>query len=124
MIQAKVRSTVSHVAPLVRATMANAAADYHEALHPWHASDDLERDVGLVPGPFDEASGIAAVREDMLDKWKAGAGSLQHALRTVTILNVGGMDTDGQQAAVRVGQNVALAPVDLLGPVVALASPF
>ena len=81
-------------------------------------------DVGLVPGPFDEAPGIAAVREDMLDKWKAGAGSLQHALRAVTILNVGGMDTDGQQAAVGVGQDMTLAPVDLFTSVVALASPF
>jgi hypothetical protein len=60
----------------------------------------------------------------MLDKWKVRAGSLQHALRAVTILNVGGMDLDGQQAAVRVGQDVALASVDLLAGVVALASPF
>ncbi len=113
-----------------------AAADDDEALHPGHASDDLERDVGLVLGPFDEATGISAVREDVLDEREPGAGSFQDALGAVAILNVGGMDLDGEKATVGVGQGEALnatgsrempnalAPVDLLAGVVTFASPF
>jgi hypothetical protein len=34
------------------------------------------------------------------------------------------VNLDREQAAIGVGQDVALAPVDLLGPVVAFESPF
>lgn len=80
--------------------------------------------MGLVPGPFDEASGIAAVGEDMLDEGEPGAGALQHALGAVAILDIGGVDLDREQAAIGVGQDVALAPVDLLSGVIAFESPF
>ena len=72
----------------------------------------------------------------MADEGKPGAGSLQHALGAVAILNVGGVNLDRQQAPIGVGQGEAsnatgpsempnaLAPVDLLSGVIALESPF
>lgn len=80
--------------------------------------------MGFVPGPFDEASGIATVREDGLHEGERPAGAFQHALRAIAILDVGGMDLDREQAAVGVGQDVALAPMDLLSGVVAFEAPF
>lgn len=101
-----------------------ASAQDDEAFHPGHTLDDLQRDVGLVPGPFDEASSIAGVREDLLDKGKTGTGLLQNAPCPVTILDVCGVDLDREQAAIGIGQDVALASVDLLARVVAFESPF
>lgn len=80
--------------------------------------------MGLVLRPFDETPGIAAVREDGFHEGKAGAGYLQRALGPVSILDVGGVNLDGQQPAVGVCQDVALAPVNLLAGVVAFESPF
>jgi hypothetical protein len=42
MIQAKLRSTASHVAPMVRATLASAALEHDEALREGEAADDLD----------------------------------------------------------------------------------
>lgn len=80
--------------------------------------------MGLVVRPRDEAPGIAAVRKDGLHERKTGAGSLQNALGVVAILNVGGVDLNREQAAVGVGQDVTLAPMDLLARVVPFESPF
>ncbi len=124
MIQAKVRSTVSHVAPLVRATMANAAAQDDEAGHERQAADNLDGDVGLVLRPRHQLSAIAAVGEDALDEGEAGAGAPQHALRAIAVLDVGAMDLDRQESPVGVGQNMPFAPVDAFSGVVARESPF
>ncbi len=75
-----------------------ASPDYDEAFHPGHATDDLQGDVGLVVRPGNEASGIAAVRKDGFHEWKAGAGSLQITLGAVTVLNVGGVELNREQA--------------------------
>lgn len=80
--------------------------------------------MGLVLRPCDEAPGIAAVREDGFNEGKAGAGPLQHSLRAIAVLDVCSVRHDREQAAVGVGQNVTLAPVDLLARVVAFESPF
>ena len=82
--------------------------------------------MGLRLRPVDEATGVAAVSEDRLDEGEGAARQAQHALGAVAILNVGGVDFDGQQAAVGVGvgQNVALASVDPLAGVEAFESPF
>ena len=95
-----------------------ASPDYDEAFLPRHATDDLQGDVGLVVRPGNEAPGIAAVRKDGFHERKAGAGAFQHALGAVAILNVGGVDLNRERAAVGVGQDVTLAPMDLLARVV------
>ena len=80
--------------------------------------------MGLVLRPADQSPGVAAVGEDLLDEGKGAAGSLQDATGPVPVLDVGCVDLDRQQAAVGIGQDVALASVDALSGVVAFASPF
>ena len=67
--------------------------------------------------------GIAERGEDDLDEGERPAGPLQHVLGAVAVLNVGGMDLDREQAAARVGHDVALAPADLFAVRGAYAAP-
>ena len=112
MIRAKVRSTTQR------------RADRHEANNAARALDDLGGDVGPQLRPVDQTPGVAAVGEDRLDQGEGAAREAQDALGAVAILHVGGVHLDGQQAAVGVGQDVALAPMDLLAGVEAPESPF
>jgi len=80
--------------------------------------------VCLFVRPGNEPPGIAAVRKDGFHERKTGAGAFQHALGAVAILNVCGVDLNREQAAVGVGQDVTLAPMDLLARVVTFESPF
>ena len=70
--------------------------------------------MGLRPCPGFEATGIAAIREHGLDEGERCAGGLERELGPVAILDIGGMDADGEQPSVRVGQDMALATGDLL----------
>jgi hypothetical protein len=47
-------------------------------------------------------------------------GRLEHRLAAVAILDAGGMDLDGEEPTVGVGQDMALAAFDLLARVIAL----
>jgi hypothetical protein len=67
--------------------------------------------------------GIAERGEDGLNEGERPAGPLQHALGAVAVLNVGGINPDREQAAVRVGHDVALAPMDLFAVRGAYAAP-
>ena len=80
--------------------------------------------MGLGLGPFQQVPGVSAIGEDALDGREASAGPLEHAFRTVAVLNVGGVDLDGEQPSVGVGQDVPPAAVDLLAGVEPFKSPF
>ena len=75
------------------------------------------------PSPGDNglhlAALVARIRDDALQKRKAPARLPQQRLGPVSILHAGRMDTDGQEQAERVGQDVALAAKDLLARVIA-----
>ena len=86
--------------------------------------DDLDDDVGLVLGPAHEPPGIAAIGEGTGHEGVACAGSLEHRLAPIAILDVGGMDLYREQPSIGVGQDVALAASDLLACIVTLRSPF
>lgn len=88
------------------------------------AADDLEGDVRLVGRPPDKPARIAAIGEDTGDEGVALARSLERQLAAIAVLNVSGMDANGEEPAVGVGQDVALAPGDLLARIVALVTPF
>lgn len=88
------------------------------------AADDLEGDVRLVGGPLDEAAGVAAIGEDASDEGVALARALERQLAAITVLNVGAMNADGEEPAIGIGQDVALAPSDLLARIIALFAPF
>ena len=80
--------------------------------------------MGPFLGPAYEPTRIAAVRVNVFDKGKARSGALQNAFGSVPVLDVGPVDLDGEKPPVRIGQDVALAPFDLLARVIALRSPF
>lgn len=60
----------------------------------------------------------------MLDEGEGAAGAAQDALCAVAVLDIGGVDLDGEEPPVGVGQDVPLAPVDLLARIEAFESPF
>lgn len=51
-------------------------------------------------------------------------GTFQHAAGAVPVLDVGGVNFDGQKAAVGIGHGVPFAAMDALSGVVAFESPF
>ncbi len=85
---------------------------------------DLQGDVRLLPGPVDQAPGIATICKGVLYEGVSGPGALQHPFGPVAILDVGAMDMDGEPSPVGVGQDVALATPDLLACIVAPGAPF
>jgi len=101
-----------------------AAAQHFETLGGRIAFDDLDDDVGLVLGPAHKPTGVAAIGKGVLDEGISRTGGFQHEFAAVAILDAGGMDPDGEEAAVSVGQDVALAAFDFLARVVALRAPF
>ena len=86
--------------------------------------DDGEREMGLLLGPCDQLSSVAAVGEHGLDKGPEAAGRPQQRLGAVTVLHVTAMNLHGEQAAISVGQDVPLAARALLARVVAARPPF
>ncbi|OKO73477.1 hypothetical protein AC628_24275 [Bradyrhizobium sp. NAS96.2] len=56
-------------------------------------------------------SAINAISKDMSQLWKAISQAFKQGHCTMNILNVGGMDVNGQQEAVGIGNNVPLAPM-------------
>jgi len=71
-----------------------------------------------------EAPGVAAIGEDAGDEGEALAGGLERQLGTVTVLDVSGMDADGEEPTIGVGQDMALATGDLLARIIAFVAPF
>jgi len=71
-----------------------------------------------------EATGVAAIGEDAGDEGVALARAFKRQLATVTVLNISGMDANREEPAIGIGQDVALAPGDLLARVIALLAPF
>lgn len=100
------------------------AAQHLEALCSRIAFNDLDDDVSLLPGPADEPTGIAAIGKGSLNERVSSAGRLEHRLAAIAILNAGRVDPDGEEPTVGVGQDMALAALDLLARVVALRAPF
>lgn len=101
-----------------------AAAQHLEALGGRIAFDDLDDDVGLLPGPAHKPTSVAAVGIGTFDKGVSCAGGLEHRLAAIAILNAGGVNPDGEQPTIGIGQDMALAAVDLLARVIALRAPF
>jgi hypothetical protein len=97
-----------------------AAAQHLEALGGWIAFDDLDDDVGLLPGPAHKPTGVTAIGKGALNEGVSCAGRLEHRLAAIAILDAGRMDADGEEPTVGVGQDMALAAFDLLARVVAL----
>ena len=85
------------------------------------AFDDLK-----FPGPGlgDGGGGfrrlISGIGEDGFYEWEeAACAAIEHKPRTITILDIGGVDDNVQEEAERIDENVPLAPLDLLARVIA-----
>lgn len=91
-----------------------------EAFRRLGAFDDIQ---GPAPFPPERSaefgSGMAAIGEDMAQPGEAMTDGFQKGWRAVPILNVGGVDDHEQHIAQRVGEDMALAALDLLARVVA-----
>jgi hypothetical protein len=55
---------------------------------------------------------VNAIGNDMAQLWEPSSQLLQQRNGPMAVLNVGGMNVDGKQEAVGVGDNVPLAPID------------
>jgi len=97
-----------------------AAAQDFEAPGSRIAFDDLDDDVGLLPGPTHKSTSVSAIGKGPLNERVSGAGHCEHRLAAIAILNAGRVDPDGEEPTVGVGQDMALAALDLLACVIAL----
>ena len=90
-----------------------------EAFDAVRSLDDLDRPRLAVRESFLELlTAINPVGTDMMQLGEAASQPLQQGDSPMNILNVGGMDIDGQQKAVGVGDNMPLAPVNALAGIV------
>jgi len=86
--------------------------------------DDGQREVGLLLRPRDQLAGISTVGEHGLDEGPEAARGAQQRLGAIAVLDAAGMHLNREQATVGVGQDVPLAPRDVLARVVAARAPF
>ena len=96
------------------------APDHGKARLCGAARHHLQDDVGLVLGPTHEPTCITPVPVSVLNKRKESPRALQDPLGSIPVLDVGPMHLDSEQPPVRVGQDVALAALDLLARIEAL----
>lgn len=95
-----------------------------EALGRGVTTDDLQRDVGFVLCLLDEAARVAAIGVGSLHEGEPRSRALQNSFATVPVLDVGAVDVHGEQPAIGVGQDVALASADLLAGIIAFRAPL
>ena len=82
-----------------------------EAFDPGRSLDNLDCPFPAMGERIDELfAAINSVGKDMPKPGKAIAQVLQQRHRTMDVLNVGGMDVNGQEETVRIGDNVPLRP--------------
>ena len=95
-----------------------------EALYGIGSPDDFDLPcAALAERGAEFVARITAICKDMPEPWEAVADSVKHIGRTVTILDFSGVDQGVDQIALGVGEDVALASLDLLARVIASGSP-
>ena len=86
--------------------------------------NNLNNPIELLLRPRHEDATITAIRPDQLQSLKAPAKPVQHLLAARMVLNVRGMNDQGNNQAKRIDQNMAFTPFYLLPRVVATVPPF
>src|SRR6185437_11429376 len=92
----------------------------HESLHAYRTQHRLEKPTATLLHPLHQRTGISSVGPNELQPGQLPAYLLQNQLGTVTILNVGGMNDDGQKQSQGVHQDVSLPAVDFFFRIVAM----
>jgi len=89
------------------------------------ALDDLQPQPALLLDPLlERCAAVAHVGPDQLQPRAEGAGRAEDEERPDLVLDIGGVGDPAQQETRRLNEDVALAPADLLPPVVAVGAPF
>ena len=86
--------------------------------------NNLNNPIELLLGPRHKAATITAVRPDQLQSCTAPAQPVQHLLATRMVLNVRGMNDQGNNQTKRIDQNMAFTSLYLLARVIATVPPF
>ena len=115
---------ISRQAPVAadpgQGTFHDPALGQHDEASNIAALHDLDRP---ITGAGDESThlrpGVAAVGNDTLDERKTPPSLPQQRFGAVLVLDVGGMDIDVQQQALRIDEDVALATEDFFPGIVA-----
>src|SRR6516162_37260 len=82
--------------------------------------DDLQRPLPeLGKGCLQFGTGIAAIRKDMAQPGEKMADRRQQIGRAIAILEVGGVYLRRDETTAGMGDDVALAPIDLLARIIA-----
>ena len=76
--------------------------------------------MGLPFRPAHQPPCIASVHVSARDEREASPRALQDAFGSISVLDVGPVHLNREQPPVRVGQDVALTPFDLLARIIAL----
>jgi hypothetical protein len=98
----------------------NPALRQHDKSVPVAAAHDLDLPgAGAGHGSRHLRSLIASVADDALDKGEQAPRLAQQRFSAIAILHVGRMHNDTKQQAQRIGQDMTLAPDDLLARVIA-----
>jgi hypothetical protein len=91
------------------------------------ALHDLQTDgVSLAerPDPVDELPRVSAVGPDEAKPLPSLAEATEEELGSIAILDISGMNNDGDQQPERIDEEVPLSAVDLLARIVAMGPPF
>ena len=100
------------------------AGDHDEAGCSGHAADDDQGQTEEEAGEQDGEPVVDAVGEHGLQPAVELLDLLQQIPSAVGVLNIGGVDNDTQKQSQRIDGNMALAPLHLLGGIVAAGPPF
>src|SRR5688572_13633331 len=86
-----------------------------EAFDAHGALDDLDRPrPAMREGPDQLIAAVDAVGKDVAELGELGSQALQERDGAVHVLHIGRVDVHGEQKAVGIGDDVALAPMDAL----------
>jgi hypothetical protein len=100
------------------------AGDHDEAGRPGNAADDNQRQAEEEAGEQDGHPVVDAVGEHDLEPAVELLDLVQQIPGAVGVLDIGGVDNDAQKQSQRIDRDMALAPLHLLGGIVAARPPF
>jgi hypothetical protein len=115
---------VGHAATIAAGEWITASGEWVNDRTLGSAADNLKRPVTVLGDPGLQMPGIAAVTEDAPDPGEEPACACQQGLGPVPILDVAGVDMHRKPPALRIGQDVTIAPIDLLARITPTLTPF
>ena len=94
-----------------------AAGKKKEAFGSLGTCNDFQCPSEMFPDPFNNASGISAIRNNCFQSGKSVENSRQQKLYTVSVLNISAVNNDCYYQAENICQNMTFSPVNLFAAV-------